>query len=252
MDQKQLTFLMGALGVIAIVGAAYILLTPKALQGGEEKKTVDTAYIESLQMGMDPKSIPELKGIITGPYESYTRERAIIALSDLSAFNGDTQGTIDFLKGVASNETDENVRVAAFSNIHALREQNPAKIDGAMDIQASGDFKPNSTIEFFAEVTSVQGSDDIIVNLDNLWRVRENGTFMEGFDVNPTRPYYISLPSGGKRVLPFNLTVPEEGEYIVNFRMKIGEDRFDSKVFKKDVYLTVSKNGGGYTAADAD
>src|SRR4030042_7165878 len=103
---------MIAIPAILIVIVLAVTL-PLSLGSGD----VDVKYLESMQVDPPSDYIDKLVSIVKDDDDPYIRERAVFTLVDIAVAGNETEKIVDFLKDLAMNELDDNVRTAAYANI---------------------------------------------------------------------------------------------------------------------------------------
>jgi hypothetical protein len=214
--------------VAAIVAVVLFVLT------GTEK--VDISYLESMQLSPPENYIQELMSIVEENKDPYIRESAIFALTDIAVRKNETEEIIDFLKDIAINEPEDNVRTSAYANIYLIRDIYPLEKKGSLELSVSGDIRKESNITLIAEVSSTIDIEEEaiigITNLDNNIELLSDGV------------HKIILEANIPRVVNFDLHLKETGRYIIPVTLKLSFDRIDYEKIHKEVYLIVNESNG--------
>jgi hypothetical protein len=240
---KRAAIVLAALICVVVLAAVLaILLWPSG--GKEEAKTIDPAYISEIHTRLDPKDIPELKQIIESHPDAYTRERAVFALADIAIRNNVTEDVIDFLKGVAYNEENDQVMSAAYSNLYLIRQSHPLETRGDLALRVEGEIKEGNTVTVVASASSTVDVDEAALGVK---RIAPAGIGLDGS--NADNPVGISLRAGEPQDVPFTIQLGREGKYLILCVLKLSFDRVDYQTIEKGIYLTVGKTGGSFEAA---
>jgi len=223
--------------VIVIAAIAVMLFISMSEWLKEEKfnpEEVDTKYLEGMQLSPPENYIQELMLVVEKNEVPYVRERAIFTLTDIAIRKYETEEIIDFLKDIAMNESDDNVRTAAYANIDLIREIYPLEKKGSLDLFISGDIKKNSNITVIAK-TSSKIDVEAIVGIDYLHTNIEL--------LSP--PYHkVDLKANEPQEVEFDLHLKETGEYFIPVTLMLSFDRVDYETISKEISLYVYEQSG--------
>ncbi len=153
-----------------IIGAVVVLLLILGTAAGYyvivyAPNHATLGHVDDLHVKMSASSLGELEAIIKGSTAPYTRERAITVYADIASRSGNTDRAMTFLKNVATNEADDNVRTSAYTSYYWLGER--AKIPGKTEVETRvlGEIKPGSNVTVLLTVKSQRGSELASVGL---------------------------------------------------------------------------------------
>ncbi len=223
--------------VIAVVITAAILIISMGEWMKEEKfnpEEVDTKYLEGMQLEPSEDYIQELTSVVEKNEDPYVRERAIFTLTDIAIRKYETEKIVDFLKEIAMNETEDNVRTAAYANIDLIREIYPLEKKGSLDLSILGDIKKNSNITVIAKVSS-KVDVEAIVGIDYLH------TNIELLSP-PCRK--VDLKANESKQVQFDLYLKETGEYFIPFTLMLSFDRIDYETIEDEIHINVKEFSG--------
>ena len=139
---------------VAIICAIVIAIAIPIYLWQSREAAVESDYISELHTRLDPGDIPELKEIITTHPDNYVRERAIFVLADIAVRKDVTEDVIDFLKDLAYNEENDEVRSAAYANLDFIREFYPLETKGELTIRIEGEIREGNNITIIATASS--------------------------------------------------------------------------------------------------
>jgi hypothetical protein len=103
--------------IIAVPATLIIVILAITLPLTLGSAEVNVEYLESMRLDPPNDYIDELVSIVKENEDPYVRERAVFTLVDIAIEGNETEEIVDFLKELAMNETDDNVRTAAYANI---------------------------------------------------------------------------------------------------------------------------------------
>jgi len=215
----------------------------------EEREQEGLEYLNDIHRSMDPKNISELKEIILNHPDDYVRERAIFVLTDIAIRSNNVDDVIDFLKKIAYNEKDDEVRTAAYANLDLIREYYPIERVGDLKVRVEGDVRKGGNISL---VLTAYSKVDVIEAKAGIKRIvnfrgeTTPETILEGAVLSSRNPVRFILNAGESKDASFTIHLKESGEYIVSCMLKLDIDRVDYQVIEKQVYLKVEEGGGEY------
>jgi len=223
--------------VIVIAAIAVMLFISMSEWLKEEKfnpEEVDTKYLEGMQLSPPENYIQELMLVVEKNEVPYVRERAIFTLTDIAIRKYETEKIIDFLKDIAMNESDDNVRTAAYANIDLIREIYPLEKKGSLNLSISGDIKKDSNITLIAKISS-KVDVEAIVGIDYLHNNIEL--------LSP--PYHkVDLKANEPQEVEFDLHLKETGEYFIPVTLMLSFDRVDYETIEDEIVINVGEFGG--------
>lgn len=242
MKKKMITVVGVIIIVVALVLIFVLLQEPTTDETVEPDTTPDTttsdlSTLEAMQLEPPEDYIERLKAIIEGDPDPYTRERAVLILTELALRKNDTGEIIDFMKDLAMEEEDENVRTSAYVSVDLIRDKFPLEPTGSLELSISGDIKKGADITLIATVstTSVLTADVIvgITSLDNdIELLSDQGG--EKFQLNANQPQEAR----------FDLRLTETGEYYIPVAFMISFDSVDYEKIKKELHIQVNEADG--------
>jgi len=234
MKKTKITALVGIMAIVAVVVMFY-------MSGMKEEKPEvseeNIEYLESMQLNPPKDYIKKLTSIIKTNENSYMRERAIFTLTDVAIRKYETEKIIDFLKEVARNEKEDNVRTAAYANIDLIREYYPLEKQGSLELSILGEIKKNSKIKLIAKISSKVDVEEAIVGIDT--------THQNIVPVNVSVPVYkLELRANQPEEVEFELLLKEVGEYEIPVTLILSFDRIDYEEIREEILLKVDETGG--------
>lgn len=225
------------LGVLVVVVLAIVL--PLTL-GSEE---VDINYLESMQLDPPDNYIEELMSIVENNDDPYIRERAVFTLVDIAVEGNETEEVVDFLKGLAMNETEDSVRTAAYANLDLIRDLFPPEKVGSLELSLSGDIGKGSEVTLVAEVSStIDLEEEAIIGIISL---------PDDIELLSPGVLKIELEANVPEEVNFNLRLNQTGEHIITVALKLSFDRIDYEMIYQDVYLAVNESDGEFSLLES-
>ena len=222
------------IAMLAVVLVVLAVALPLAL-GSEE---VDVEYLESMRLDPPENYIDKLMSIVQDNDDPYVRERAVFTLVDIAVDGNETEEIIDFLKVIAMDETEDNVRTAAYANIDLIRGLFPPEKKGFLELSLSGNIGKGSEISLIAEVSSaIDLEEEAILGIISL---------PDGIELLSTGVLKLELEENVSKEVGFNLRLNQTGEYIITVALKLSFDRIDYEEIHKDVYLIVNESNGEF------
>lgn len=212
--------------------------------------TVDLEYLEKIHGSLDPKYIEELMNIIRAHPDDRIRERGIFILADIAIRSNRSEEVIDFLKQIAYEEKDDEVRTAAYVNIYLIREYYPLKLTGTLDIKVEGKVEKGKNITL---IFSISSSKDV---LEARTGIKKVVTIVDQRKVPLSKllisenPMTFSLKANETKEVTFTLRLPEEDEYLIYCFLTLDLDRVDYLTIEKYVYLKAREGGGSYAVSE--
>jgi hypothetical protein len=224
------------LGIFAVIAIVVTLAVVLPLTLGSEK--VDVEYLESMRLDPPDNYIEKLMSIVQDNDDPYVRERAVFTMVDLAVGGNETEKIIDFLKVLAIEETEDNVRTAAYANIDLIRDLFPPEKQGFLELHLSGNIGKGREVALIAEVSSaIDLEEEAILGIISL---------PDGIELLSTGVLKIELEANVPKEVAFNLRLNQTGEYIITVALKLSFDRIDYEEVHKDVHLTVNESDGEF------
>jgi hypothetical protein len=224
------------LGIFAVIAIVVTLAVVLPLTLGSEK--VDVEYLESMRLDPPDNYIEKLMSIVQDNDDPYVRERAVFTMVDLAVGGNETEKIIDFLKVLAIEETEDNVRTAAYANIDLIRDLFPPEKQGFLELHLSGNIGKGREVALIAEVSSaIDLEEEAILGIISL---------PDGIELLSTGVLKIELEANVPKEVAFNLRLNQTGEYIITVALKLSFDRIDYEEVHKDVYLIVNESDGEF------
>lgn len=260
----KIKYIIIAVAVVFLLAiGAFFLLQGKGPSAPTEMNTPED--ISAVHMAMDPTSLPGLEAVIKGDGDNYTRERAVITYADIAFRSGNGEQAMGFLKGVAYDEQNDEVRTSAYANYYWLKEAMDVPSDSSMEVAVSGDLKTGNNITVlvtvsgsrpttdFAEIScggvdlgnhsvTTGGSPDTGVVLNT--STAGSGAFSKAWVLPPdmVRKNITEMPL----TVPFTVYLRESGQSLVKCRLEARYDRLDYDELEKDILLDIGPASGTY------
>ena len=268
---KKMTIVLVVAAVVAVAVLVFVMNAPGAPPSGQEQIPsavgFTTENITSMRMEMDPNSLPTLEGIISGTGDNYTRERAVIAYADIALRTGNGEDALGFLKGVAYNEQNDEVRTSAYTNYYWLKEGMGKGAESEMHVEVSGDLLTGNNITILVTAFTNRSATDpakISCGAQSL----EEHSFSGG--ANPGEGFIVNDSTSGKgayanaQVLapdmlrkdlspgvpvdtPFKVYLKQSGQTVVKCKVEVRHDRLDYDELEEWVYLDIGAENGTYS-----
>lgn len=270
MDNKM-TIILVVAAVVAIAALVFVMKGAGVPPTGQEQIPSGGAYTteDMTQMRMDANSssLAILEGIIAGTGDNYTRERAVIAYADIALRTGNGEDALNFLKGVAYNEQNDEVRTSAYTNYYWLKEGMGKGAQSEMDVEVSGDLLTGNNITILVTAFTNRSATDpakISCGAQDLaeHNVTTGGAPGVGVIVNdstsgigafakaqvlPPDMLRRDLSVGVPVSVPFTVNLKESGQTLVKCRVEVRHDRLDYDELEEWVYLDIGPENGTYT-----
>jgi len=216
---------------VAIIAGGFLLITKERF----EPEKVDIKYLESMQLNPPKDYIKKLKLVVEKNKDPYTRERAIFTLTDITIRKYETEKIIDFLKEIALNEKEDNVRSAAYANIDLIRDYYPLERQGSLELSILGEIKKGSQIKLIAKISSKIDVEEVIIGIDYLPK-----------DIEwLSQPYHkIALKANEPKEIEFDLLLRKIGEYEIPVTLMMSFDKIDYEEIEKEIRIKVGEFSG--------
>jgi len=205
------------------------------------KKEVTTEYLEFIQINPPENYIRELESIIQSDRDLSIRERGVFTLTNIAIQKNETEKVIPFLKDIAMNEKQDEIRTAAYANIDLIRTVYPPEKKGTMNVSILGDIKKGGNITLTATVTSKTDITKAIIGLD---------LYNPNIELLTSPIIKTNLKPNESKIIAFNLRLKEKGSYFISITTLMSFDQVDSETIYKRVYLTVNEKSGSYTQSE--
>lgn len=203
---------------------------------------VDLAYIDDIQMRMNPQDIPQLKNIAETHADLSVRERAIFVMTDIANRSNRGEEIVPFLKSIVHTTSHRQLRTAAYTNLDLIRESSRPEITGDLQIRVDGEIKLGNTVSMVgiasASAPIMEASFGIkrIVTLDGTGHIRPAGR----------APKRFGLAAGQSHETSIDIALENEGRYGILCILKLDLDRTECVYIERSVYLTVQAETGSY------
>ncbi|MEM1517980.1 MAG: HEAT repeat domain-containing protein [Nitrososphaerota archaeon] len=215
-----------------------------------EKPQVNIEYLEKIHNSLDPESIPELKDIILNHPDNYVRERAVFILTDIAIRSNKVDEVIDFLKQIAYNEENDEVRTAAYANLDLIRKYYPVELGESIEIRIEGEIKKGNNVTLIVIVSTQKDIPQAVVGIKRIVNMTAGAQTPVITMLRSMNPVWLSIRAETPEKATFIIYLESEGEYLVPCVLKLNIDRSDYKIIEKFVYLKVGKDEGAYIVAD--
>jgi len=219
---KKLIIIGVVLLVVLIAVAAFFYVTVIG------PRTATLSHVDDLHMQMSASSLGELEAIIQNNADPYTRERAVNVYTDIALRSQNSTRALAFLKGLAPDEKDDDVRTSAYTNYYFIKEEAGIPPETTMGVQVLGDIKPGKNITVVLSVTSSRGSNLSFVGMQArtlqeetpLASTASEGSIINIVDANTGKGaltnVFITPSYRIRRPLPANVTV--EYPYTISIK----------------------------------
>lgn len=258
---KKLIIIGVILLVVVIAAAGFLYMTIIGPQ------TTTLSHVDDLQMQMSASSLGELEAIIKNNADPYTRERAVNVYTDIALRSQNSKRALAFLKGLASDEKDDDVRTSAYGNYYLIKEEAGIPPETTMDVRVLGDIRPGNNFTVVLSVTSSRGSDLSFVGLQArtlqegtpLASTAPEGSMINIIDANTgkgaltnvviTPSYRIRRPLPANMTVdyPYTVSIRGPGKVVLQSIVEVRYDRLDYDTITKEIFLDVGSTGGTYT-----
>ena len=253
---KKLIIIGAVLLIVIIAVAAYFYMTEIG------PKTTSLAHVDDLHMQMSASSLDELEAIIRTNADPYTRERAINVYTDIALRSQNQKRALPFLKKLATDEKNDDVRASARTNYYYIKEEAGIPPDTSVDIRVTGDIKSGSTITVVLSVMSLRGSTRTTVGM--VARLLQEEPMISDyntteFDANtgkgaltnvvltPSTPIQRPLPANVTVEFPYTVAIKAPGKVMLDISVQVPyNNRLDYDVITKKIFLDVGSNSGTY------
>jgi len=228
--------------VAAVVALALILAVGFGFfigRQGQPKEPASPAQIDELQMDSDGKAVSELKGIIKGKGDDYTRERAVLALADIAGRTGAADDTIPFLKEVALNDGNTDVRTAAYVAIRDLRRNHTSGLNATLTVRVAEQAVAPGNFTLEARVTVNRDAPNTQVYIKRISRFRNEGDEDMAYQIVSQNPVKLNMKADVEKKAAFTVTAMKPGDYLVVIAAKADLDTIDYVKTEQKIYVHV-------------
>lgn len=232
-------------GMVLLVFACLVAGCSMGPGNGTKNETVIQS-VDQINGYMNPDDIPELEAIIESSANSTIRERAVMALGDVSIRANLTDDVVPFLKKVALEEEDSVVRSAAYANLDLIRELYPEEKVGSLDLRIEGKIGAGQNITLVATVSSSVKTDRAMVGIKKIIGGDGKRTIDITLAGAQRMPIQFPLSSGSPKEIPIYLHINKEGKYSIFYVLQVDKDRVDSQDIEKEVYIYFENGTGKY------
>lgn len=210
-----------------------LLLSVSNCVCGQDKMTVDDVY--DIQINPGDNYIQELQEVIQDKgQDAYTRETAVLVLADISMNKSETHKVVDFLKDIAANETEEDVRTAAYAALDLIGDAYPPEPKGTLDLKIAGDIRKGADVTLVVTVTSA-------VDIESLVAVSRLHEDIQAV----TQPIVrVNLKANVPQDVEFGLHLGGLGEFFIRVTSTLSFDLTESEVLGKRIYILVGEQSG--------
>jgi hypothetical protein len=226
-----------AIGAIALAFSVFTMYHPSEDPG----ETALPKEFEEMELNPPPDYIDVLEDRIRRDPDPYVRERGIATLTSIAIRRNETDQIIPFLKELAYNEDDDEVRTAAYANIGLIRLYHPLPSRGTLTISIDGHIAKGKNITVVATVTPTVDVPDATIGISRF----DTGLYPATEPVIRT-----SLQARVPKEFRFGITLNEAGSYEVPVAALLSWDRVDSEYLEKAIILTVTESNGTSTIAE--
>jgi len=197
-----------------------------------ENKTV-LDRVNGYHLAMDPNDLGELEALIKGNEPTSTRERAIFVYSDIAARTNNNERALDFLKEMAYNESDDDLRTAAYANYYFVKEQMDIPPSAEMNVTLNGTVRKGSNITVNLEIYPNVDIPEAyaMIKRESYANYSEMANDSKQLSLNASQPITVSFP----------VELTEDGKHIIKARLKLTFDRLDYEVIEKNIFLDVTE-----------
>lgn len=188
--------------------------------------------LEAMQVDVPDDYISKLKAIIEGDSDPYVRERAVFTLAEIAVRRHETGDVVGIVREVAENESDDNVRTAAYANLDVIRSYAPPENNSTLELNVTGDLRKGETITLTAKVSSrIDIEKEAMLSIPSL---HNNVELVSG-----SRVQKIRLQAGEPREVEYKLKLNETGTYFVPVSLLVSLSRTEHEKLREEVHLVV-------------
>jgi hypothetical protein len=253
---KKMVIIGAVLMVALIAAAAFYYVTVIG------PRTATLAHVDDLHMQMSASSLGELEAIIRNNADPYTRERAINVYTDIALRSQNPKRALAFLKELAPDEKDDDVRTSAYTNYYFIKKEAGIPPDTLVDIRVTGDIKSGNTITVVLSVTSLRGSNRATVGMEA--RLLQEVPMISDYNtteidantgkgaltnvvLTPSIPIQRPLPANVTVEFPYTVTINTPGKVVLETSVKVPyNNRLDYDMIIKKIFLDAGSNSGTY------
>ncbi|HOX36125.1 MAG TPA: hypothetical protein P5217_08520 [Methanoregulaceae archaeon] len=193
--------------------------------------------INTLQLEGPANYIGELERISTSHPDPYIRQRSVTALTEIAIRKNETDKIESFLKDIALNTKDSQLRTAAYANIDLIRSIHPPEQHGKMNITVDGIIRQGQNIRLIVTILSTK---DVPEATFGLYRLPAD------IPTSSKMKHKLILQADKPQTVQFDLQLQGTGEYMIPVFLMLSFDRVDYEVVEQLVYFKVETNNGEY------
>jgi len=222
---KILILFLVVIVIISVVASYFLVI---------QDKEMSLSDIEAIQLNPGDDYIQRLEETVNTSGDAYIRERALLALTDITIRKNETDEIVDFLKNIAINEEEDNVMSAAYASLDLIREIYPPDWYGTLELHLVGDIKKHGNVTLIATIGCTVDA-EALVGIDKLHINMEPIT-------DPVKK--VQLVANTPQQIEFELHVKDVGEYFVPVTLILGIDIVDYETISKTIYIDVHEDFG--------
>jgi hypothetical protein len=236
---KKIYILLALCAIAAVALALYAFTAYHP--GGDTGRTTGFTEFEEMELNPQPGYISVLENRIRGDPDPYVREKGIATLTSIAIRRNETDQIIPFLKELAYNEDDDEVRTAAYANIGLIRLNYPPPSRGTLMVSIDGRIAKGKNVTVVARITPTVDVPDATIGISRF----DTGLYPATEPVIRT-----SLQAQVPKEFRFGISLNEAGSYEVPVAVLLSWDRVDDEYLEKIIDLTVTESDGTYTIAE--
>lgn len=223
-----------AIAVILVLILGYFMISPRIADQGISSNIDNLQSIEE----KSPKDyIEKLESIINSQNDPYVRERAVFTLTQIAISNHETDKVIPILKRIATEESNTEVRTAAYANSDLIQSLSPPPSRGSLNLTIEGTVRKGSTVRIIATVSSSAPPSRSVVGIHKI---------PDAFELQSDVVYYPSLKPNITENVEFTGILNKTGEFSIPISLLLSFDRIESESIDKWIFFTVNETDGGY------
>jgi hypothetical protein len=228
-----------AIGAIALAFYAFTMYHPME----DTAETPLPKEFEEMELNPPDGYIGVLEDRIRRDPDPYVREKGIATLTSIAIRRNETDQIIPFLKELAYNEDDDQVRTAAYANIGLIRLNYPLPSRGTLRVSLEGRIGKGKNITVVATVTPTVDVPDATMGISR---------FEEGLYPATDPVVRTSLQARVPKEFRFGISLNKAGSYEVPVAVLLSWDRVDDEYLEKIIDLTVRETDGEYTIREPE
>ncbi|MDQ1280822.1 MAG: hypothetical protein QG670_2085 [Thermoproteota archaeon] len=240
--KKNRMIMLSLLFIAVLAVSSYTLIT--LLRPPTESKQIANALqatsqeIHAVQLNPGKNYINELQEVININKNATVREDAVLVLADIAVRKGETNLILDFLKILAYNEKDSQVRSAAYASVDLIRDIYPLELKADLGLHIGGDFRKGGNMTLFVYVNSTQNTEaSIAIN-----------ALQENLSILSPSILVINITSNIPKEVQFKIHISNIGDYSISISLEISYNRLDYETLTKKIFFRIHENYGEITA----